>query len=74
MPVITELMSVQDIDAVCRYADIIQIGARNMQNFMLLDEVGKVEEAGAAEARRSAGRSKSGCSPPSTSWRRATRT
>jgi 3-deoxy-7-phosphoheptulonate synthase len=40
MPVITELMSVRDIDAVCRYADIIQIGARNMQNFMLLDEVG----------------------------------
>ena len=40
MPVITELMSVRDIDSVCRYADIIQIGARNMQNFVLLDEVG----------------------------------
>ncbi|MEO6398865.1 MAG: 3-deoxy-7-phosphoheptulonate synthase, partial [Tepidiformaceae bacterium] len=39
MPVITELMSVRDIDSVCRYADIIQIGARNMQNFVLLDEV-----------------------------------
>ncbi|KAA0240516.1 MAG: 3-deoxy-7-phosphoheptulonate synthase [Dehalococcoidia bacterium] len=44
MPVITELMSVRDIDAVCRHADIIQIGARNMQNFMLLDEVGKVKK------------------------------
>ncbi|MCZ2108491.1 MAG: 3-deoxy-7-phosphoheptulonate synthase [Dehalococcoidia bacterium] len=44
MPVITELMSVRDIDEVARYADIIQIGARNMQNFMLLDEVGKVRK------------------------------
>src|SRR5262249_52776523 len=44
MPVITELMSVGDIDAVCKYADIIQAGARNMQNFILLDEVGKVKK------------------------------
>lgn len=44
MPVITELMSVRDIDAVARYSDIIQIGARNMQNFILLDEVGKVKK------------------------------
>jgi len=44
LPVITELMSVRDIDAVCEYADIIQIGARNMQNFMLLDEVGRVKK------------------------------
>ena len=41
MPVITELMSVRDIDDVAEYADIVQIGARNMQNFMLLDEVGQ---------------------------------
>ena len=40
LPVITELMSVRDIDAVAEHADVIQIGARNMQNFMLLDEVG----------------------------------
>jgi 3-deoxy-7-phosphoheptulonate synthase len=44
MPVITELMSVRDIEAVAEYADIIQIGARNMQNFILLDEVGKVRK------------------------------
>jgi 3-deoxy-7-phosphoheptulonate synthase len=44
MPVITELMSVRDIDSVCRYADIIQIGARNMQNFILLDEVGMAKK------------------------------
>ncbi len=44
LPVITELMSVRDIEAVARCADIIQIGARNMQNFILLDEVGKVKK------------------------------
>ncbi|MGI8927148.1 MAG: 3-deoxy-7-phosphoheptulonate synthase [Tepidiformaceae bacterium] len=44
MPVITELMSVRDLEAVCRHADIIQIGARNMQNFILLDEVGKAKK------------------------------
>ncbi len=44
MPVVTELMTVRDIDAVCRYADIIQVGARNMQNFMLLDEVGRTRK------------------------------
>jgi 3-deoxy-7-phosphoheptulonate synthase len=44
MPVITELMSVRDIEFVAEYADIIQIGARNMQNFILLDEVGKVRK------------------------------
>jgi 3-deoxy-7-phosphoheptulonate synthase len=44
LPVITELMSVTEIDAVCRYSDVIQIGARNMQNFTLLDEVGKVRK------------------------------
>jgi 3-deoxy-7-phosphoheptulonate synthase len=44
LPVITELMSVRDIDVVAKYADVIQIGARNMQNFMLLDEVGKLKK------------------------------
>ncbi|MCX6020540.1 MAG: 3-deoxy-7-phosphoheptulonate synthase [Chloroflexi bacterium] len=44
LPVATELMSVRDIDAVAEYSDIIQIGARNMQNFILLDEVGKLRK------------------------------
>ena len=44
MPVITELMSVRDLDVVAEHADIIQIGARNMQNFILLDEVGKLRK------------------------------
>jgi 3-deoxy-7-phosphoheptulonate synthase len=42
LPIITEVMSPQDVDLVVEYADILQIGARNMQNFSLLDAVGKV--------------------------------
>ncbi len=41
MPVITEVLDPADIDAVARYADILQIGARNMQNFTLLEEAGR---------------------------------
>ena len=40
LPVITEVMSINEVEIVARYADILQIGARNMQNFNLLDEVG----------------------------------
>ena len=40
LPVITEVMSPKDIDLVSRYADVLQVGARNMQNYSLLDEVG----------------------------------
>ncbi len=40
MPVITEIMDPRDVELVARYADIFQIGARNMQNFTLLKEVG----------------------------------
>ena len=39
--VVTELMDATDLDLVCKYADLIQIGARNMQNFRLLKAVGK---------------------------------
>jgi len=39
--VITEVMSPVEVELVARYADILQIGARNMQNFNLLEEVGK---------------------------------
>ncbi len=38
--VVTELMDVRNLDLVVKYADIIQIGARNMQNYDLLKEVG----------------------------------
>lgn len=39
--VVTELMDSADLDLVCDYADVIQIGARNMQNFKLLKSVGR---------------------------------
>jgi 3-deoxy-7-phosphoheptulonate synthase len=41
LPIITEVMSAADVDLVASYADILQIGARNMQNFYLLEEAGK---------------------------------
>jgi len=44
LPLITEVLTPQDVDLVARYTDILQIGARNMQNFALLDEVGKVRK------------------------------
>jgi 3-deoxy-7-phosphoheptulonate synthase len=40
MPIVTEAVDPRDVELVARYADIIQIGARNMQNFRLLREVG----------------------------------
>lgn len=44
MAVITEVMTPEDIPLVSDYADILQIGARNMQNFFLLDAVGRCEK------------------------------
>ncbi len=44
MAVITEVMTPTDVPMVCEYADILQIGTRNMQNYMLLDEVGRVDK------------------------------
>ena len=41
MPVVTEVMDPRQVELVCRYADMLQIGARNMQNFDLLREVGQ---------------------------------
>lgn len=41
LPIVTELMDPRDIDAVAEVADVIQIGARNMQNYSLLSEVGR---------------------------------
>ena len=44
MLTITEVMSVDQIDLVAKYADILQVGARNMQNFILLKELGHVRK------------------------------
>jgi 3-deoxy-7-phosphoheptulonate synthase len=41
LAIVTEVMSIDQIDAVCEYADVMQIGARNMQNYNLLSAVGE---------------------------------
>jgi len=41
LPVVTEVMRIEQLDTICQHADMLQIGARNMQNFDLLKEVGK---------------------------------
>jgi 3-deoxy-7-phosphoheptulonate synthase len=40
LPVVTEVMAATDVELVARYADVLQIGARNMQNYRLLEEAG----------------------------------
>lgn len=44
LPVVTEVMTPSDVDLVCRYADMLQVGARNMQNYLLLEAVGDVDK------------------------------
>jgi len=43
LPVVTEVTDPRDVTWVCEYADVLQIGTRNMQNYSLLKEVGKVQ-------------------------------
>jgi 3-deoxy-7-phosphoheptulonate synthase len=42
LPIVTELMDARDVEPICEVADVIQIGARNMQNYPLLAELGRV--------------------------------
>ena len=44
LPVVTEVIDPRDVAWVCEYVDMLQIGARNMQNFSLLKEVGRVQK------------------------------
>ena len=44
LAVVTEVMSVNQIDLIAKYTDIFQVGARNMQNFVLLKELGKIKK------------------------------
>jgi 3-deoxy-7-phosphoheptulonate synthase len=44
LPVVTELMNIRHVDLLDKYADAVQIGARNMQNFDLLKEVGRMKK------------------------------
>jgi 3-deoxy-7-phosphoheptulonate synthase len=45
LAVVTEVMSTDDVDLVAKYADVLQVGARNMQNYRLLEAVGKSHRA-----------------------------
>ena len=51
LPIVSELMDEAHIDEFEEYVDIVQIGARNMQNFQLLKAVGKMQQAHPAQAR-----------------------
>jgi len=44
MPIVTEVISPQEVTLVAQYSDILQIGARNMQNFALLHAVGEIQK------------------------------
>jgi 3-deoxy-7-phosphoheptulonate synthase len=44
LPIVTEVVDARDVELVAEYADILQIGSRNMQNFTLLDEVGRAKK------------------------------
>ena len=44
LPIVTEVIDPRDVSWVCEYADVLQIGTRNMQNFSLLKEVGRVNK------------------------------
>ncbi len=43
LPVVSEVLDTRDVSWMCEYVDLLQIGARNMQNFSLLKEVGKIQ-------------------------------
>lgn len=44
LPIVTEVMTPSHVEMVCQYADVLQIGARNMQNYQLLEEVGRTKK------------------------------
>jgi 3-deoxy-7-phosphoheptulonate synthase len=44
IPIVTEVMSEADIEIVCEHCDVLQIGARNMQNYSLLQAIGKTSK------------------------------
>jgi 3-deoxy-7-phosphoheptulonate synthase len=44
LPIVTEVMSTEDVDLICEYADMLQVGARNMQNFALLRRLATIRK------------------------------
>ena len=71
LPIVTELLDPADVAEVAEIADVIQIGARNMHNFNLLAEVGRVPNPVLLKRARPR-RSRSSSWRPSTSRRRGT--
>jgi 3-deoxy-7-phosphoheptulonate synthase len=59
MPIATEVISPSDVAVVCQYATVLQIGARNMSNFALLQEVGRTQHLSSSSA---------ACPPPLKSY------
>ena len=59
LPIVTELIDARDVEPIVEVADVIQVGARNMQNYPLLAEIGRTGQAGADQARPLAPRSRS---------------
>ncbi len=44
LPIVTEVMNPREVDLVAKYADVMQVGARNVQNFSLLKELGQIRK------------------------------
>ena len=44
LPVVTEVMSTEDVDVICEHVDMLQVGARNMQNFALLRRLAVIDK------------------------------
>jgi 3-deoxy-7-phosphoheptulonate synthase len=44
LPIVSEVMTAENVELVARYVDVLQVGARNMQNFDLLREVGRIRK------------------------------
>lgn len=44
LPVVTEVMSTEDVDIICEHVDMLQVGARNMQNFALLRRLAMIDK------------------------------
>jgi 3-deoxy-7-phosphoheptulonate synthase len=51
LPIVTEVIDPRDVSWVCEFADILQIGARNMQNFSLLKRGRPVSQTGFVKKR-----------------------
>ncbi len=71
LPVVTEVLETESVEVVAEYSDILQIGARNIQNFSLLRRVGEIGKPVLLKRGHGDHASRSSCSRPSTSSPRA---